>query len=806
MKPAADQTRINAEGLPDHDAHLLNSQTRRSVCLVPGTGRLNETVSAHEPALLRYSFVRAPRPGDTGSRCTNNRCLCCCHQQVGHSWGYLHLLHTQASSIRNPCNRASCKARSVKAMAAVDLSWMKLRLAIITSVQIFWGLGGFSIKPSLDVKRIVAPDSRGFKISEKFRIGEYSAEEAVDEFRKAFRQGEASLMDVTPDGRSLTESMMQITSLEAAQESGRDIAYLLKTIADRSALMECLPALFKFCETAFEFGGLDPFDIVNELDIVYDVADEDILSFHHIIYESYDPFGIKWLQKSLRKYPGFASIPLLIQEILLDDYRTLTGPKIASTQLINETFLGRSALHWATCSEQSVRHLLEAGHDVSPMDEYGRSPLTYAAAYGLLGSVSALLEAGADPTSAHQRQSGNDWNFLRYAMYHGHLHIVFESIDFFRRDSIGKSDIAQSLLDQALGISCRYLHYSNQWIPHYVSDPPHRAVTVQKLLTLGANPNLFHNDGDNLLHQPWPSETVCPSLILGAGTKHLNVGTTTGETPAMRAAYEANAPLLQLYLNKGAQLQRRDNHGRNIVHYAVGEFHRDLSSLYFNDLFWKYETLETVLSNNVDADVGDYCRCACSLNGCTPATMLMKQLFHGHQPCSRPSGLVLSIEWLLLLQELVSYNAAEKALAEFARFLLFNVAGLTHVCCRPKVHRMSWWQESSIDQEDISEILDEEGELIVTLEEDLERLRPPFDQRGPAEAWADMLVDFANKPEDLAYRSTSAKTSFRYALLHYRDEMGELLHAVYPEDAMFLRGFKQREALVQRCLNRLKAE
>lgn len=801
-----DQISDSAESLPSRDARLRYYRGTYSTCFVPSAGDLDETASPDRLSLRPYELVRARRSGDLGSHCTNNRCLCCCHQQVLWPWGCLRLSHTQTSSIRTPCNRTSCKVRSLKTMVAADLSWMKIRLAVIASLEIFWGLGSLSIKPSLDVKRIVAPDSRGFSISNKFRTGEYSAVEAVKEFRGAFQRGEASLMDVTPDGRSLTESIMEIDSLEIAQESCWDIAYILKTVACHSVIMECLPALFKFCETAFEFGRIDPFDIVNELGIVYDVADEDVLAFHHIIYEGDDPFGIKWLQRCLKKCPGFANIPPLIQKVLLDDHRTLTRKKIASARSINETFLGRSALHWATCNESWVRGLLEAGHAVSPVDRRGRSPLIYAAAYGLLGSFSALLEAGADPTSGHQRQNGCEWDVVPYAMCHGHFHIVFRSIAFYRRDSIGGSDIAQTLLDEALRTSCSYLRYAGSRVQYYLCRHSEKGATVHKLLMLGANPDLFKDDGTNLLHQSWASDTEVASLLLGAGTKHLDVGDARGETPAMCAAYGANVPLLQLYLHKGARLQRRDNHGRNIVHYAIREFQQDLSWFYPDDRWCRYSTLKTVLSYNVDPNVGDHCRCACSLNGCSPSTMLMKQLFSGYEFGFRPAGLVLSIEWLLLLQELVSYNAADKAFTEFVRFLLFNLSGLTHVCCRPKLHHRSLWQQSPIDQEDISEILDEEQELIAALEEDLETLRSPLDQRDPAETWADILVDFAIEHEDLARSSDPAKTSFRHALLHYKSETGELLRAVHTDDAVYYLRLEQRLALIRRCLNRLDAK
>jgi hypothetical protein len=467
MAATLDQTSHSEKNLPDHKSHVHNGRTLGKACFTPSAGVLGETASARHQYLPPHIYVHTRKSSNVLSRCTNNRCLCCCHQQVVRSRGYLHLLHTQTSSVCAPCNRTSCKLRSLKTTAVVDLSWMRIRLALITSLEVFWGLGGFSIKPSLELKRVVPHDSKGFTISKKFQNGEYSAADVVEEFLKAFQKGEASLMDVTPDGWSLTESMMEITSLEAAQESCWNIVYLLKALAGRNAIMECLPALFKFCETAFVFGGIDPFDIVDELGIVYEVADEDVLGFHRIIYERDDPFGIKWLQRCLRKCPGFATIPPLIQKVLLDDCGTVIHNKSASAHSTNETFLGRSALHWAACSESWVRCLLDAGHCVSPVDQSGRPPVIYAAAYGLLGSLSALLEAGADPTSAYQGPDGCEWNFLRYAMYHGHIHVVFGSIDFFRRDSVGRFDIAQALLDQALRICCRYLNYAGPWVPYY---------------------------------------------------------------------------------------------------------------------------------------------------------------------------------------------------------------------------------------------------------------------------------------------------------------------------------------------------
>src|SRR5205085_477607 len=139
---------------------------------------------------------------------------------------------------------------------------------------------------------------------------------------------------------------------------------------------------------------------------------------------------------------------------------------------------------------------------------HGRPPLVYAATYGLLGTFMALLKTGADPISSYRRKNGTEGNFLRYAMYYGHFPIVFASIEFFRHGSTGRFDIAQTLLDEALGLACRYVNFTGQ-MDYRLQDRPERAAIVQKLLALGANPDIFQDDGDNLLHQPRASYTGC---------------------------------------------------------------------------------------------------------------------------------------------------------------------------------------------------------------------------------------------------------------------------------------------------------
>ena len=56
--------------------------------------------------------------------------------------------------------------------------------------------------------------------------------------------------------------------------------------------------------------------------------------------------------------------------------------------------------------------LLEAGANPNLQDNSGKSPLHYAAAYGIPKIVSALLDAGADP-AANDKSGKTPWDYAK---------------------------------------------------------------------------------------------------------------------------------------------------------------------------------------------------------------------------------------------------------------------------------------------------------------------------------------------------------------------------------------------------------
>ena len=137
------------------------------------------------------------------------------------------------------------------------------------------------------------------------------------------------------------------------------------------------------------------------------------------------------------------------------------------------------------------------------------------------------------------------------------------------------------------------------------------------------------------------------------------------------------------------------------------------------------------------------CRCACSPDGCTPASVLLR---------------VATLKWCEKEDLFSSWcqsaglspNAIEICCLEFARVETFERLGITHVCC--KINYGSLWVISDpMPQDTIEEIQDEESEMIDQLESWMilyEEERAKF--QGPAieflGKWSDMLRDELDVP------------------------------------------------------------
>ena len=140
------------------------------------------------------------------------------------------------------------------------------------------------------------------------------------------------------------------------------------------------------------------------------------------------------------------------------------------------------------------------------------------------------------------------------------------------------------------------------------------------------------------------------------------------------------------------------------------------------------------------ASCRDDCRCACSLQGCTPTTILLRAATLTWYKKQH-----LFFSWCQFIG--LSPDAIETCCHEHARVETFERLGITHVCCKIEYLTVS----DPMPQDTIEEIQDEESEMIDQLESWMilyEEERAKFE--GSAiqflNKWSDMLKDELDVP------------------------------------------------------------
>lgn len=181
-------------------------------------------------------------------------------------------------------------------------------------------------------------------------------------------------------------------------------------------------------------------------------------------------------------------------------------------------------------------------------------------------------------------------------------------------------------------------------------------------------------------------------------------------------------PLLRKCIDSGSLVNHQDNLGRTSLHVSA----ENIWESFFNRLsntwgfrFKAFDCVEELLSRGSDPFLGDKCRCACSISGCTPINVLLKEyykLWEIRYPCLPRCQYFLSLEWLDLIRKINGLEQAKQCLLDIIRLARFEELELTHTCCRRKI-KSEWkgvW--TLLDEDEIDEIVDEEREIIADLE------------------------------------------------------------------------------------------
>lgn len=384
---------------------------------------------------------------------------------------------------------------------------------------------------------------------------------------------------------------------------------------------------------------------------------------------------------------------------------------LGSPELVNEwiprsekdekNFLGQTPMHLATSNVKDLLPLINAGHDLDAADNFGITPLMYAAVVNQEECLLALLDAGANPLLRDTRYHRD---FLHYAAIRGHWNLILKTIR--RIEAVAAKEIVESWAQYAT-------------IMYYVDYPDYfgeREVSFQELLAK-CGPVDFTLDkelqNNTLLHYVRSAKDV--EVLLELGFTLINHVNGAGQHALIATALNQCRPdVVRSLLNAGAEVDLKDNLRHTTLYYVL----KKLQAPCENSVSAVMDVARMLLANGADVLCEDGCRCPCSPNGCLPSALLKYSISQDFCSARVP---VWSLEWLNLLLEHRSPSDAKRILLSFIRKAKFDEMGMTHVCCS----RYTDWSSSRllhktpISNEDIGEILDEESEFIKILENEM---------------------------------------------------------------------------------------
>jgi ankyrin repeat protein len=367
-------------------------------------------------------------------------------------------------------------------------------------------------------------------------------------------------------------------------------------------------------------------------------------------------------------------------------------------------FLGQTPIHLAISDSRLLLALINAGHDLDTTDNYGITPLMYAAAANQEECLIALLKAGANPNLRDTRYRRT---FIQYAAIRGNWKLILKTLRLI--EAAAKKNIAESWAQHPTILY--YVAY-----PNYLKE---RGVSFQELLAKCGSANFTFDYGDkdqqntSLLHYVRSVKDV--EVLLEHGFTLVNHVNSTGQHALMSAALDRCEPdLVGRLLDAGAEIDLKDNLHYTTLYYVLGK----LQTAHEDAIWAAMDTVRMLLTNGADVFCRDSCRCPCSPNGCLPSALLKYSVSEGFLSARVP---VWSLEWLSLVLEHRGTDEAKIILLLFIRKAKFNEMEMTHVCCsRDRGDFLSrLFQKPSMSDENIDEILDEESEFVEILENEM---------------------------------------------------------------------------------------
>lgn len=436
-----------------------------------------------------------------------------------------------------------------------------------------------------------------------------------------------------------------------------------------------------------------------------------------------DPFFLEYFTSIVTSEPGFAGVTELQKHILMDTFDALLDAEgiLPNKEALFSTlsFLGQSSLHFAVRNIRTVKKLVELGHDLNVTDQWGTTPLMYAAAMGYEEATVYLLQKGALAKTG-LRETRFRRTFPEFAIARGHWTLVHEALSTIK--DIGPEKVHQ--------VFAEHVVYEAMTSTLSVAEfePEIRRQHIPRVIQQCGNVNFTFGDhqhditGNSLMHYVRTIEEA--EALVDRGFDLFSTPNSVGRLPIHSLTFDP--ALVMFCVEHGTDIDHVDTNGQTLLQVLLsrlGGF--SLESRNF------LRSIRCCLDLGADLHHSDECRCPCSPGGCSSSAFFETGFDCTWFTSGGPSADVFWIfEWQSILQDLHGDEAVKELLLSFIRRIEFDELGMTHVCCHEgsgiPVETIGPWIGTSwpkrLDNEDMCDILDEEEEFINILEQTMHKL------------------------------------------------------------------------------------
>lgn len=408
---------------------------------------------------------------------------------------------------------------------------------------------------------------------------------------------------------------------------------------------------------------------------------------------------------------GFSGVTDFQELILTDTTESKLSLWISTHKecLSRANFLRQSPLHLAVGNVQTVKLLHEHGHNLDVTDNWGTTPLMYAAAMGYEDVAVYLLSEGASPRLEDSRFKRT---FVGYAITYGRWNLILRTLKTI------KERYSHRFYQETVTLAV--IRSIMNGLSEVTLDERRKFVVL--LIELCDDVNFEISDrsgcitGNSLMNYVNTFEEA--EALLNAGFDRFNYANSDGK---LAIHSMDNSQLTSFCIDHGTDINHVDVKGRTLLLHLLSRLGiysaRDATIL---------RQLRCCLIRGADPAPTDRCRCPCSPGGCSTSAIFALD-FEGSLFSYSREGEGVDIfwvfEWLSTLHEAHDQEAAKTFLLSLIRRIKFDDLDMTHVCC----HRGTGIAVDSpklMDENDIDDILEEEDEFVHILDHTLHNLAP----------------------------------------------------------------------------------